>query len=144
MQQLLLLFTHTWRADERGQLTWMTVPWGGKGSNLKSTSATYSSHLKFPILTVHLRDKTSEPLKRNCGRGGRMFSPLPLQWHELDNSIWLLLSSVHWLLWKACLWFQRNILQKEVLLTICNVGRIRFSLSISPLKGERKGMNIKA
>lgn len=48
MQQLLPLFTHTWRAEERGQLLWITIPLRGKGSNPKSSSAAGSSHLKIP------------------------------------------------------------------------------------------------
>lgn len=96
------------------------------------------------ILPVHLRDKTRGPPKLNCGRGEGMLPPLPFSWKEMDNSIWLLLNLVHWLPCKVCLWFQGNILQKDVLLAICNVGRIRFPLSISPLKGARKQMNIKS
>lgn len=88
------------------------------------------------ISPVHLRDKTRGPPvegERECW--------FPCLSHEKrwTTPCGFFLSLVHWLLCKVCLWFQGNILQKEVLLTIFNVGRTRFPLSISPLKGERKG-----
>lgn len=81
---LSIPFTHTYRAKERAQPLRMTAPWGGKGSNPKSTSAIDSSCWKFPrnFNIASQRDETSEPPKLNCGRGGGMLPPLPFQWNE--------------------------------------------------------------
>lgn len=43
------------------------------------------------------------------------------------NSKWIFLSVAHCFFYKGSLGFQGNLLQKEILLTICNADRIRFS-----------------
>lgn len=135
---LSALFTQSLRAERRAQPLRRNAPWGEKNSNPKSTSAINSScWSSWQILTLHLGEMKRGPMKQTMEEEGAQC----LLCLSNERSSWQL----HMVLFKfsALLALQRfhlisgEPLQKEILLTICNVGRIRFPLP-SHLWEERR------